>query len=152
MHLQMLSYHLLLVIGVFVEGCRIKPSSLQSGEGNFNSSDYDFSFYTVTGVNTTNATVQFSMADAPGISTVTLGTYDDDFTLGSIVNFNDMAKFNMTIINDAKYLSGEKVTSTKFEGFVAENGWNVNISQLRLRDTIGTLAYLAIHCLVKYLS
>ena len=124
---------------VFVEGCRIKPASLQSGEGNFNSSDYDFSFYTVTGVNTTNATVQFSMADAPGISTVTLGTYDDDFTLGSIVNFNDMAKFNMTIIDDAKYLSGEKVTSTKFEGFVSEKGWNVNISQLRLRDTVGTL-------------
>ena len=124
---------------VFVEGCRIKPASLQSGEGNFNSSDYDFSFYTVTGVNTTNATVQFSMADAPGISTVTLGTYDDDFTLGSIVNFNDMAKFNMTIIDDAKYLSGEKVTSRAFEGFVAENGWNVNISQLRLRDTVGTL-------------
>jgi len=124
---------------VFVEGCRIKPASLQSGEGNFNSSDYDFSFYTVTGVNTTNATVQFSMADAPGISTVTLGTYDDDFTLGSIVNFNDMAKFNMTIIDDAKYLSGEKVTSRTFEGFVAENGWNVNISQLRLRDTVGTL-------------
>ena len=79
------------------------------------------------------------MENAPGISTVTLGTYDDDFTLGSIVNFNDMAKFNMTIINDAKFLSGEKVTSSKFEGFVAENGWNVNISQLRLRDTIGTL-------------
>ena len=81
------------------------------------------------------------MADAPGISTVTLGTYDDDFTLGSIVNFNDMAKFNMTIIDDAKYLSGEKVTSARFEGFVSENGWNVNISQLRLRDTIGTLIW-----------
>ena len=80
------------------------------------------------------------MSGAPGISTVTLGTYDDDFTLGSIVNFNDMAKFQMTLINDAKYLSGEKVTSTKFEGIVAENGWNSNISQLRLRDTIGTLA------------
>ena len=79
------------------------------------------------------------MANAPGISTVTLGDYDDDFTLGSIVNYNDMAKFNMTIIDDAKYLSGEKVTSTKFEGFVAENGWNGKISQLRLRDTIGTL-------------
>ena len=46
----------------------------------------------------------------------------------------------MTIIDDAKYLSGEKVTSTKFEGFVSENGWNVNIGQLRLRDTIGTLS------------
>ena len=32
--------------------------------------------------------------------------------LGSIVNFNDMAKFNMTIIDDAKFLSGEKVTSS----------------------------------------
>ena len=124
---------------VFVEGCRLKPSSLLAGEANFNSTDYDSSFYTVTGVNTSNATVQFSMADAPGISTVTLGTYDDDFTLGSIVNFNDMAKFNMTIIDDSKYLSGEKVTSKKFEGIVSENGWDVNIGQLRLRDTIGTL-------------
>ena len=124
---------------VLVEGCRIKPASLAVGEGNFNSSDYDNSFFTVTGVSTTNSTVQFSMSDAPGISTVTLGSYDDDFTLGSIVNFNDMAKFNMTLINDAKYLSGEKVTSARFEGIVAENGWNVNINQLRLRDTIGTL-------------
>ena len=124
---------------VFVENCRLKPDSVIAGNGNFNSSDYDFSFYTVTGVSTSNATVTFSMSDTPGISTVTLGSYDDDFTLGSIVNFNDMAKFNMTIIDDAKYLSGEKVTSTKFEGFVAENGWNGKISQLRLRDTIGTL-------------
>ena len=124
---------------VFVENCRIKPASKLAGEANFNSADYDFSFFNVTGVSTANATVTFSMANAPGISTVTLGDYDDDFTLGSIVNYNDMAKFNMTIIDDAKYLSGEKVTSTKFEGFVAENGWNGKISQLRLRDTIGTL-------------
>ena len=84
---------------VFVEGCRIKPASLQSGEGNFNSADYDNTFFTVTGVSTANATVEFSMGSAPGISTVTLGVYDDDFTLGSIVNYNDMAKFNMTLIN-----------------------------------------------------
>ena len=124
---------------VFVENCRLKPSSLLLGEGNFNSSDYDFSFYTVTGVNTSNATVTFDMSGAPGISTVTLGSYDDDFTLGSLVNYNDMAKFNMTIIDDAKFSSGEKVTSRAFEGFVVENGWNGKISQLRLRDTIGTL-------------
>ena len=124
---------------VFVEGCRLKPLSITNGEGNFNSADYDYSFYTVTGVNTSNATVIFNMGDAPGISTVTLGAYDDDFTLGSIVNYNDMAKFQMTIIDDAKYVSGEKVTSTRFEGFVSENGWNGNIGQLRLRDTIGKL-------------
>ena len=50
-----------------------------------------------------------------------------------------MAKFQMTIIDDAKYVSGEKVTSTRFEGYVSENGWNGNIGQLRLRDTIGKL-------------
>ena len=124
---------------VFIENCRIKPASRQLGQSNFNSSGYDFSFFTVTGINTVNATITYSMANAPGISTVTLGTYDDDFTLGSIVNYNDMAKFNMTIIDDAKFLSGEKVTSERFEGFVSENGWNGKISQLRLRDTIGNL-------------
>ncbi len=126
---------------VFIEGCRLKPDSLAASEGNFNSEDYDHGFFTVTGVNTTNYTVTYSMADATGISTITLGSYDDDFTLGSIVNYNDMAKFNMTLIDDAKYVSGEKVTSTKFEGYVSENGWNGKISQLRLRDTIGTLRY-----------
>ena len=124
---------------VFLEGCRLKPLSITNGEGNFNSVDYDYTFYTVTGVNTSNATVTFNMGNAPGISTVTLGAYDDDFTLGSIVNYNDMAKFQMTIIDDAKYVSGEKVTSTRFEGYVSENGWNGNIGQLRLRDTIGKL-------------
>ncbi len=124
---------------VFVEGCRLKPLSITNGEGNFNSADYDYTFYSVTGVSTANNTVTFSMNDAPGISTVTLGAYDDDFTLGSIVNYNDMAKFNMTIIDDAKYVSGEKVTSVRFEGYVSENGWNGNIGQLRLRDTIGKL-------------
>ena len=87
---------------VFVEGCRLTPLSLTNGEGNFNSSEYDYTFYTVTGVSTANATVTFNMGDAPGISTVTLGAYNDDFTLGSIVNYNDMAKYKMTIIDDAK--------------------------------------------------
>ena len=44
---------------VFVEGCRLKPSSVLNGDANFNSTDYDFSFYTVTGVNTSNATIEF---------------------------------------------------------------------------------------------
>ena len=135
---------------VFIENCRIKPASRQLGQSNFNSSGYDFSFFTVTGINTVNATITYSMANAPGISTVTLGTYDDDFTLGSIVNYNDMAKFNMTIIDDAKFLSGEKVTSARFEGFVSENGWNGKISQVRLRDTIGNL--LETNSLVRYLN
>ena len=124
---------------VFVEGCRIKPASQSAGEFNFNSEVFDYNFFPVTGINSTNYTVTYSMADVAGISTVTLGSYDDDFTLGYIVNYNDMAKFDMKLIDDGKYLSGERVTSTKFEGYVAENGWDPRLNQLRLRDTTGIL-------------
>ena len=122
---------------VFIEDCRITPNSQNNGELNFNSENFDYSFFTVTGINTVNYTITYSVA---GIATGTLGEYDDDFTLGSIVNFRDMAKFEMKLIDDAKFLSGEKVTAKKFEGIVAENGWNPKLSQLRLRDTFGTLS------------
>ncbi len=124
---------------VFIEGCRLKPDSITQGESNFNSDIYDYNFFPVTGVNTTNYTITYSMANVAGINTVTLGEYDDDFTLGYIVNYNDMAKFEMKLIDDGKYISGERVTSSKFEGYVAENGWNTRLNQLRLRDTKGIL-------------
>ena len=79
------------------------------------------------------------MANVAGINTVTLGSYDDDFTLGYIVNYKDMAVFDMKLIDDGRYVSGERVTAAKFEGYVAENGWNEKLNQLRLRDTIGVL-------------
>ena len=40
------------------------------------------------------------MANVAGINTVTLGSYDDDFTLGYIVNYKDMAVFDMKLIDD----------------------------------------------------
>lgn len=121
---------------IFIEDCRITPDSRANGELNFNSVDYDYSFFTVTGIDTTNYRVSYSVA---GIATGTLGEYDDDFTLGYVVNYRDMAKFEMKLADDAKFLSGEKVTSKNFSGYVAENGWNSKLSQLRLRDTFGTL-------------
>ncbi len=124
---------------VFIEGCRLKPDSITQGENNFNSADYDYGFFPVTGINSTNYTVTYSMANVAGINTVTLGSYDDDFTLGYIVNYKDMAVFDMKLIDDGRYVSGERVTAAKFEGYVAENGWNEKLNQLRLRDTIGVL-------------
>ena len=121
---------------IFIEDCRITPTSRSNGELNFNSVDYDYSFFTVTGIDTTNYRVSYSVA---GIAIGTLGEYDDDFTLGYVVNYRDMAKFEMKLTDDAKFLSGEKVTSKNFSGYVAENGWNPRLSQLRLRDTFGTL-------------
>ena len=52
---------------VFIEGCRLKPDSA-AGEQNFNSDLYDYNFFTVTGVNTANFTVTYSM-QCSGITT-----------------------------------------------------------------------------------
>ena len=45
----------------------------------------------------------------------------------------------MRLIDDAKFFSGEKVTSDKFEAVVVENGWDVELNQLRLTDSQGEL-------------
>ena len=60
-----------------------------NGEINFNSENFDLKFFTVTGVDTNNYTLSYSVA---GINTGTLGSYDDDFGLGYVVNYNDMAQ------------------------------------------------------------
>jgi len=122
---------------IFIEGCRLKADSLANGEINFNSENFDLKFFTVTGVDTNNYTVSYSVA---GINTGTLGSYDDDFGLGYVVNYNDMAKFRMDLINDATFLSEEKIVSKKFEGFVSPGGWNTKLSQLRLSNTSGVLS------------
>ena len=45
----------------------------------------------------------------------------------------------MRLIDDAKFFSGEKVTSDKFVSVVVENGWDVELNQLRLTDSQGEL-------------
>ena len=46
----------------------------------------------------------------------------------------------MELINDAKFLSEEKIVSKKFEGFVSPGGWNTKLNQLRLSETSGVLS------------
>ena len=74
---------------IFIEGCRLKGDSLFNGEINFNSENFDLKFFTVTGVDTNNYTLSYSVV---GINTGTLGSYDDDFGLGYVVNYNDMVQ------------------------------------------------------------
>ncbi|NDB30450.1 hypothetical protein EB151_13000, partial [archaeon] len=121
---------------IYIEGCRLKPDSILNGELNFNSVDYGYRFFDVVGINTVNFTVTYSMS---GIATGTLGAYDDDFTLGYVVNENDMAKFDMKIIDDSSYISGEKVISKKFSATVVENGYDTDLNQLRLTNSVGEL-------------
>ena len=106
------------------------------GELNFNSENYGYRQFDVTAVDEINFRITYSLA---GIATGTLGSYDDDFTLGYIHNAKDLAKFQMRLVDDAKFFSGEKVTSDKFEAVVVENGWDVELNQLRLTDSQGEL-------------
>ena len=119
---------------IFIEKCRLTVGSASSA--NFNSKDYGYNFFTVTGINTTNRTINYNMN---GLQTNSFGEYNSDFTLGYVVNKKDMAEFKMNIIDDAQYFSGEKVSSTNFSAQVMEDGWDNDINQLRLINAKGVL-------------
>jgi photosystem II stability/assembly factor-like uncharacterized protein len=120
---------------IFIEKCRLTSST--SGLSNYNSKDYGYNFFTVTGINTTNFVVNYTMS---GLQTGTFGNYNNILTLGYVVNKNDMPEFQMILIDDATYYSGERVVSgSTFSAKVMENGWDNDINQLRLIDIQGSL-------------
>ena len=119
---------------IFVENCRLTPTTSQLA--NFNSVVYDYAFFDVVGVNTTNNTVTYNMT---GIATGSFGTYDDDFNLGTVINKNDMPIFEMILKDDVNYLSNEKISSAKFSGVVMENGWDNRLNQMRLKNISGEI-------------
>ena len=131
---------------IFIERCRLETNEVDGNgqpitKNNYNSVDYDYRFFTVTGINTTNYTVTYSME---GIAD-NLGTYSSDFGYGYVVNRKDMAEFEMNLINDLSYMSGEVVLgydendTNTFSAKVMENGWDNDLNQLRLTNSKGTL-------------
>ena len=131
---------------IFIENCRITQNEFDSSgnpivRDNFNSSDYGYAFFTVTGISTSNFTVTYSMN---GISN-NLGQYTSDFNYGQVINRKDMAEFKMNIIDDLSYFSGEKVFgydskgSNTFTATVMQNGWDNNINQIRMINSKGEL-------------
>jgi len=117
---------------IFIEKCTL--TSQTSGLANFNSSSYDYTFFTVTGVSTSNNTITYSMS---GISTGSFGTYDDE-RRGYVINKKDMASFEMVLKDDVTYQSSEKVVSPGFSGRIMENGWDDKLNQMRIIDSSGT--------------
>lgn len=119
---------------IFIENCRLTPNT--SGKANFNSSKYNYQFFPVVGINSSNNTVTYNMS---GISTGQFGTYDDEKTLGTVVNKKDMPVFDMILKDDSKYFSKEKVTAQNFSAIVMENGWDNDLNQLRVNKSFGEL-------------
>jgi hypothetical protein len=119
---------------IFIENCRLTPSTKQNA--NFNSFSYNYAFFPVVGVDTSNNTITYDMT---GISTGSFGTYDDELNLGVVINKNDMSVLEMVLNDDTSYKSTERVISKTFSANVMENGWDNKLNQLRLNDCFGTL-------------
>ena len=119
---------------IFIENCRLTSdtNTLQ----NFNSADYNYSFFKVTDIDVNNNTVTYDMT---GISTGGFGTYNDELNLGVVINRNDMPRFQMNLKDDVKYASDEKVSSETFSGVVMKNGWDNELNQMRLKNIFGEI-------------
>lgn len=130
---------------IFIEKCRQQDKT----KDNFNSKDYGYKFFTVTGISSENFTVTFSMTGAKDVLNLNQdnreGNYINTYGYGVVINKKDMPEFEMVLIDDLSYISGEKVTgfdnsgNSVFSAIVMENGWDNDINQLRLVDAKGEL-------------
>jgi hypothetical protein len=127
---------------IFIENCRITDVSRTRGFLDYNSSNFNFRFFTVTGISTDNFTVTYSMN---GIG-LNMGEYNTDINFGYVINKKDMAEFEMIISDDLSYSSGEDVVGfdsnnkVVFSAVVTDNGWDNDINQLRLINSKGELS------------
>jgi hypothetical protein len=136
---------------IFIEKCRqIKTEDNNKKKiDNFNSKDYGYKFFTVTGISSENFTVTFSMTGVKDTLSLNQpnreGNYTNSNGYGVVINKKDMPEFEMVLIDDLSYTSGEKVTGVDnsgnivFSATVMENGWDNDINQLRLIDAKGEL-------------
>jgi len=130
---------------IFIEKCRQQDKT----KDNFNSKDYDYKFFTVTNVSPEDFSVTFSMTGVKPTLNLNQnnreGNYINTYGYGVVINKKDMPEFNMVLIDDLSYTSGEKVTgvdnsgNSVFSATVMENGWDNDINQLRLIDAKGEL-------------
>ena len=123
---------------IFVENCKITNPNTKN---NYNSKDWGYRFFTVTGISTENYTITYQMNNIGD----NLGNYDTEFGYGYVTNKNIMAEFEMVLYDDLGYYSNELVLgydslgNNVFSAKVMENGWDNGINQLRLIDSQGEL-------------
>lgn len=125
---------------IFIENCRIS----EQGKNTYNSTDNNYSFFTVTGINTSLGYIDYSTNNI-NLVNPEFGTYTIENGYGTVVNKNDMARFSM-ILEKENYLNGETVKSLdelgniKFYGQVEPNaGWDEIRNQLRITRSVGIL-------------
>ena len=111
---------------IFVENVGLTTALLSTG--GYNSSDYDYTFFTVASRTPISAQITYSIA---GIGT-TGGTYDSANSSGRVIKQSDLPTFSIDYKSN-EFLPGEKVTySSSGFAFVANDGYDPVTNTLRL--------------------
>jgi len=121
---------------IFVENVQITNGPLADG---YNSSDYDFRYFTITARNTASGTESISYSIS-GIG-FTGGDYNiaQNAQFGRIIKVSDLASF-VPQFQPIRFAEGEKVVDTNdpnIFGIVSKNGWDEESGILRLNGVIG---------------
>ena len=113
---------------IYVEN--IKTTNTADG---YNSSDYDYQYFTVTGINTISGTESVSYSIA-GIGS-TGGTFDATNSFGRVIKADDLATFTPEF-DKIQYFENEKIVleNGSASGFVASNGWDVQTQTLKVKN------------------
>ena len=116
---------------IFVENVKITDDA-----DGYNSSDYDYKFFTVTGINTEGGveTVSYSLV---GLGS-TGGTYQQDNNFGRVIKKDDLAVFKPEF-EKISFFENELITVTgkDVSGIVAERGWDSEAQTLKVFDVKG---------------
>ena len=122
---------------IYVENVKIlnDVNGLPTGDG-FNSSDYNYNYFNVTGVNTTGGTESVSYSIA-GIGT-TGGIYQEDNNFGRVIKKDNLASFDAKF-DKVSFSDREKLTVLGKDTFgtVAENGWDLESETLKVFNVNG---------------
>jgi YHYH protein len=111
---------------IFVENIGVS-----TGKG-YNSSEYGYRYWDITGVNTAfglvnQATISYSLNENPGVH--------DGLQYGTVSNTKDIAKFNLTL-REGEFYNGEEVyTNSVSTNVISGNGNVTNI--LRVNSLVG---------------
>jgi hypothetical protein len=116
---------------IYVENVKII-----SNDDGYNSSDYNYQYFTVTSINTTPGTESVSYSIS-GIGS-TGGVYDINYTFGRVIKANDLSSYSPSF-KPVEFFEGEKISQINGSsyGYVAKNGWDKESNTLKLEKVKG---------------
>ena len=116
---------------IFVENVLITDSA-----DGYNSSDYDYKYFTVSGIGTFSQ-LEYIEYSISGLGN-TGGTFDQSKTFGRVIKVSDLAVFSPTY-EKVNFLEGEKISQINDDttGYVAKNGWDISSQTLKIINVDG---------------